>query len=474
MALVMDTNDEILALEQKARSRTITPDEAQRLRELRGQGGGFALGPVGGDLFPRTPNEALAPNMSRAMSAKPVPAGAATASIQTQGQMTQQASPRVGQNFFQRYAPLLAGLGTVAAGVVGGSNAAGRFLGGLNETYFPTKERTQQGKLNAQTAQQQNANLARQADLDQRKVAVQEGELALRQSALSPTVVLQSGKDVLVLDRATSTPIRRISITDPEAASLNTVENSAAVMDMIRKNAAGGFWKKAMELAVDSNDLSAQEDLIRMRADAEDKRLQAMSERGFSDATALRKEFTTSAKEFVTARDSLARVYASAKDPTPAGDLALIFNYMKVLDPGSVVRESEFATASATGSLLERAKAQLNKMTGGERLSDLQRQDFVNRAGQLFQSQEELHNRRVIEYTRLARQFNLVPENVIIDLGAISPAPSIEQLKNPIDKNMNENDALRELNELNKIDPEDMTDEQRAREKALRLFLRGK
>ncbi|MEM8882399.1 MAG: hypothetical protein AAGC82_17565, partial [Pseudomonadota bacterium] len=65
----------------------------------------------------------------------------------------------------------------------------------------------------------------------------------------------------------------------------------------------------------------------------------------FSDRQGLRKEFIgqTTVKDFRKQAEAFGRIDASAFEPSPAGDLALIFNYMKVLDPGSVVRESEFA-----------------------------------------------------------------------------------------------------------------------------------
>ena len=65
------------------------------------------------------------------------------------------------------------------------------------------------------------------------------------------------------------------------------------------------------------------------------------------------------------------------KDPTPASDQALIYAYMKALDPGSVVRESEAETAQALGGLMERAKARFAELAGSGRLSDAQRQDLA-------------------------------------------------------------------------------------------------
>ena len=37
--------------------------------------------------------------------------------------------------------------------------------------------------------------------------------------------------------------------------------------------------------------------------------------------------------------------------PDAAGDMALIFSYMKMLDPNSTVREGEYATAQDAGSI---------------------------------------------------------------------------------------------------------------------------
>ena len=53
----------------------------------------------------------------------------------------------------------------------------------------------------------------------------------------------------------------------------------------------------------------------------------------FKRTTKLRGEFTNLSKEFIKQRDSFNRIEASAKDHSAAGDLALIFNFMKLLDP---------------------------------------------------------------------------------------------------------------------------------------------
>lgn len=103
-------------------------------------------------------------------------------------------------------------------------------------------------------------------------------------------------------------------------------------------------------------------------------------------AMALGKQFEDESKTFKTQVDAYNRITASAVDPSAAGDLALIFSYMKILDPGSVVREQEFANAQNAAGVPERIRAQYNKVLNGERLSDTTRDDFVKRAAGIYTS----------------------------------------------------------------------------------------
>lgn len=134
----------------------------------------------------------------------------------------------------------------------------------------------------------------------------------------------------------------------------------------------------------------------------------------------LRGEFTKQSTKWKEIRDSYGRVQASAVDPSPAGDLALIFNYMKILDPGSVVRESEFATAANAAGVPERIRNFYNQIISGERLGfedSKQRDDFVDRANRLFEVKKRQHQQLVDEYTRISKAIGIDPENVIVEFG---------------------------------------------------------
>lgn len=130
----------------------------------------------------------------------------------------------------------------------------------------------------------------------------------------------------------------------------------------------------------------------------------------FSNTLGFRKDFLKESGDFKKIRDSYARIEASSIDPSPAGDLAMIFNYMKMLDPGSVVRESEFATAANAAPALQRVGLDFNKIESvweGKKLTDNQRADFVDRADRLFKAQADIQRDRQNENRATAESLGL-------------------------------------------------------------------
>lgn len=150
-------------------------------------------------------------------------------------------------------------------------------------------------------------------------------------------------------------------------------------------------------------------DMTRFTAGREDKT--------FNQEKSLRDKWEVSTKDFRDVRDAYGRIKVSAKDPSPSGDLALIFNYMKMLDPGSTVREGEFATAQNSGSAWEILGAKYNKVMEGERLTPSQRTDFLARARSLYKQQESQAKKAGEETRSLARKYNLDPDRVVLDQG---------------------------------------------------------
>ncbi len=110
-------------------------------------------------------------------------------------------------------------------------------------------------------------------------------------------------------------------------------------------------------------------------------------------------------------------------------DMALIFNYMKVLDPGSTVREGEFQTAQNNAGLLQRLGVQWEKVKNGGRLDAAQRQKLVEAAERQYAASEDSFNTYKGEFQRVAQEYGVKPENVTLDFAGRSgpvakkPAP---------------------------------------------------
>lgn len=141
----------------------------------------------------------------------------------------------------------------------------------------------------------------------------------------------------------------------------------------------------------------------------------------FAQADKLRDEFNKLSGEFIGVANSYQRIIDSASDPSAAGDLSLIFNFMKVLDPGSTVREGEFATAQNSGSVPAQIIARYNKVLNGERLAPEQRKDFVNRAERLYKGQEARWSKNTRgRYEKMAKDLGVDPRYVLGDFSVPS------------------------------------------------------
>lgn len=198
---------------------------------------------------------------------------------------------------------------------------------------------------------------------------------------------------------------------------------SPDVIERGRQQAEQGRLERTLkrEIATEGRKPKQISDLERRKTEAEIRKL-GQKEGGLtpneiirSEAT-LRGHFDSLSADFRKIRNSYSRIQAAAADPSAAGDLAIIFNYMKILDPGSVVRESEFATAENAAGIPDKIRNMWNKALNGERIA-WNRNDFVTKARQLFTSQEKIQDRRVKQYTRITNRYGLNPQNVITETG---------------------------------------------------------
>lgn len=109
-----------------------------------------------------------------------------------------------------------------------------------------------------------------------------------------------------------------------------------------------------------------------------------------TDITGIRKDFTnnTSTKQYREQAKSYRELTAIADkgvDKMSAqDDIAMLIKFMKINDPGSVVREGEFATAAQSMGLGQRIIQFAAKVDKGERLTPEARQAFMDTSLDMF------------------------------------------------------------------------------------------
>lgn len=135
----------------------------------------------------------------------------------------------------------------------------------------------------------------------------------------------------------------------------------------------------------------------------------------FQDEQALRKEYTAipEVKLFGEVQNAYDTIKTSLTKQSPAGDLAGATKFMKLLDPGSVVRESELGMAMAATGALDRAVNYFNMLKSGQKLNPNQRKDFLDLSNQLYEAARQRKSAFDTQYADIASQNQLNPSNVV-------------------------------------------------------------
>lgn len=108
--------------------------------------------------------------------------------------------------------------------------------------------------------------------------------------------------------------------------------------------------------------------------------------------------------------------------------IAMVFKFMKALDPTSVVREGEFATAENSSGVPEAVRNVYNKVMSGGRLGDKQAKEFVNTAKQLANSAIESSGAEVGSFLETFE--DTLPKSFKEKLSARIPKPfEVESVK---------------------------------------------
>ena len=130
---------------------------------------------------------------------------------------------------------------------------------------------------------------------------------------------------------------------------------------------------------------------------------------GFDNALKLRSDFRAEPiyKGFEETKAAKLQIDQAAKMGSPAGDLAAATKIMKILDPGSVVRESELGMAMAATGVEDRVRNYASMVVSGEKLTPTQRKDFIELSDKLYNAAAGQFNQKRSEYASIAERNKL-------------------------------------------------------------------
>lgn len=278
-----------------------------------------------------------------------------------------------------------AGLAAEASVLQGNIETAGTLINNAMSDFYSDRTLKNQNMIQqldyfSGIADKQTAQL-----LDQEKRKYEEDQAKVKDVKETVNAAIASGaataEDMRALTDPTATDEDRLAIAQSVVARGATQMMN---LDMAQKSAS--IRASNASAAANEQQLLNEQAKAKQIADAVSSGAVVLEPEQQKTAMALGKQFEDESKTFKIQANAYNQILASAEDATAAGDLSLIFGYMKMLDPNSVVRETEFANAQNAAGVPEIIRAKYNQALNGERLSDSTRNDFVDRASKVYGS----------------------------------------------------------------------------------------
>ena len=219
------------------------------------------------------------------------------------------------------------------------------------------------------------------------------------------------------------------SVTDPAVANraaldyLRQVDPAKFIELTTLKDTTPSDIRSALEFQ--KLNPEQQKTYLQLKAASAPKTILDMTggQKGFENEMKLKSEFRSEPtyKAYEEMKSAYGQITDSLKAASPAGDLAAATKFMKLLDPGSVVRESELGMAMAASGALDRAKNYAQLRISGEKLTETQRKDFEKLSNDLFSTATTAYNTKRGEFEQMGSAYGLDANRA---LGAPAKLPS--------------------------------------------------
>ena len=128
----------------------------------------------------------------------------------------------------------------------------------------------------------------------------------------------------------------------------------------------------------------------------------------------LRDDYRKDSSNFVEISRQARIIQDSLNDDSAAATLASATAFMKMLDPGSVVRESELAMAMKTNGALDRMGNYINVIQSGQVLTKQQKADFAKLIKSYSNASNEAQRNLNKKYGQIASEYGLDPKRVVV------------------------------------------------------------
>lgn len=171
----------------------------------------------------------------------------------------------------------------------------------------------------------------------------------------------------------------------------------------------------------------------------------------------LRKEHTDLSSGFRDRSDSLRQIRTNASNDSGPAGVALVFNFMRMLDPGSVVRESEQETLKRARDVFARMgldRGSVEAAIQGNPLTPKQREQIVSASEQMFVGFERAQSSIDGRFKTLSENAGIDPNEVILPFGTDAkqstpqpPAQPGQQAIQFLTQNLNDPDVVRQFDE---------------------------
>lgn len=137
-----------------------------------------------------------------------------------------------------------------------------------------------------------------------------------------------------------------------------------------------------------------------------------------SDVNSLRSQYLSESKDFTKYRDAAEGIEVAAKGTTGASDMALVYNFIKLMDPNAV-KEGEYAlTESAAQTIPEKYINDFNRLVGNKanRLSPDAKAEILEVARPMFESRVDTYKAIGKQFGDIAERQGMRRDDVVIDL----------------------------------------------------------